>query len=83
MFSVGQIVFSKRGRDKGKPFIVLQVEDDYVYLADGVLRRLEKPKKKKAMHVQITKDVCLEIKEKLENNRHVEDADLKKALAAY
>ena len=49
---VGQIVFSKRGRDKGLPFVVVDTTADYVCLSDGLLRPLNKPKKKKIMHVQ-------------------------------
>ena len=54
---VGQIVFSKCGRDKGRAFAVLSVEGEYVFLADGQLRPLNKPKKKKARHTQPTHTV--------------------------
>lgn len=51
-YCVGQLVRSKAGRDKGSDFIVLRVENGYVYVADGRMRRLENPKKKKLKHVQ-------------------------------
>jgi len=51
---VGQVVFSKCGRDKGRAFMVLSVEGEYVFLADGQLRPLSKPKKKKVKHIQPT-----------------------------
>ena len=51
---VGQVVFSKCGRDKGRAFVVLSVEDEYVFLSDGQLRPLNKPKKKKIKHTQPT-----------------------------
>lgn len=51
-YCVGQLVRSKAGRDKGSDFIVLKVENGYVYVADGRMRRLENPKKKKLKHVQ-------------------------------
>ena len=54
---VGQIVFSKRGRDKGRAFVILLVEGEYVFLADGQMRPLDKPKKKKVKHTQPTKEV--------------------------
>ena len=54
---IGQIVFSKRGRDKGRVFVVLAIEDDYVFLADGQIRPLNKPKKKKVKHIQPTNTV--------------------------
>ncbi|MCL2047745.1 MAG: KOW domain-containing RNA-binding protein [Defluviitaleaceae bacterium] len=50
----GAIVFSKKGRDKGKPMVVLDSDGEYLILVDGKLRTLEKPKKKKQKHVQPT-----------------------------
>jgi ribosomal protein L14E/L6E/L27E len=83
LYSKGQVVFSKSGRDKSLPFIVVDFDEDYVYLADGKLRLLDKPKKKKKMHVQICNDIIEEIKSKLENNLYLNDADLRKALKPY
>ncbi len=83
MYSKGQVVFSKSGHDKSLPFIVVDFDEDYVYLADGKRRLLEKPKKKKKMHVQICNDIIEEIKTKLENNLYLDDADLRKALKPY
>lgn len=77
---IGQVVYSKNGRDKGLPFIVKSIEGEYVFLVDGDLRKLEKPKKKKMRHVQITNYVCHEIKSKLENNSYILDAEIRKAL---
>ncbi len=76
----GQIVYSKGGRDKGRPFIVTSVEGDYVYLADGRLRKLEHPKKKKSKHVQATNEINETIKKKLENKDYILDAEIRKAL---
>ncbi len=44
--SVGQVVYSKSGRDKGYAFIATSVEGDYCLLVDGKLHKLAKPKKK-------------------------------------
>ena len=54
---IGTVVFSKRGRDKGRPFVVVSEESEYIYLVDGDVRPLEKPKKKKVKHVQPTNTV--------------------------
>ncbi len=83
MYSKGQVVFSKSGRDKSLPFIVVDCDEDYVYLADGRLRLLDKPKKKKKMHVQICNDIIEEIKTRLENGLYLNDADIRKALEPY
>lgn len=82
-FSKGQIVFSKKGRDKGGAFIVCDFDSDYVWLVDGKIRKLNKPKKKKKIHIQITKNVDADIQQRLENNLQLLDADLRKALAGY
>lgn len=51
---VGDIVFSAAGRDKGRYFAVLSVSDGYCLLADGVVRKCGKPKRKKVKHVIMT-----------------------------
>ena len=59
--TVGSAVYSRAGRDKGDLFIVLKVEEDYVYLVDGKKRRIANPKKKKIKHLNKTNfvsDVC-------------------------
>ncbi len=83
MFTIGQIVFSKRGRDKGKPFIIINVEDEYVYLVDGDLRKVANPKKKKCKHIQITNDVSSEINIKIKEHVNILDSDIRKALLPY
>ena len=42
------IVKSTAGRDKGKYFFVLAEEEEFLLLADGKTRKLERPKRKKA-----------------------------------
>ena len=82
MYSVGQIVYSKSGRDKGNPFVIVRAEGQYLFLADGRLRKLERPKKKKDIHVQKTNTILSEIKAALELNGRLTDADVRKALSA-
>ena len=78
--SQGQIVFSKRGRDKGKAMIVIVFDGEYAYLVDGVLRLLEKPKKKKAKHIQPTKSIVDLVPP---CGRALQDADIRKHLAEF
>lgn len=46
------LVVSKAGRDQGQLFYVIDADEQYVYLADGKSRRLEKPKRKKRKHIE-------------------------------
>lgn len=54
----GQVVSSKKGRDEGKVYIIMDIiDDDLLLLVDGKLRKLDRPKKKKVKHLYIYKDV--------------------------
>ena len=76
MLKKGQICFSKAGHDKGGAFIILHSDDTYAYIADGKLRTLEKPKKKKRIHIQISNEVNSEIENMLENELYINDSRL-------
>ena len=79
----GRIVFSKAGRDKKKPFVVVSSEGEYAYLCDGGLRPLEKPKKKKLKHIQPTNNCDVDIKNKIDNRLYINNAEIRKALLPY
>ena len=53
----GMLAKSKAGHDKGNIYVIYDVDDTYVYLIDGKIRKIENPKKKKIKHVQI---ICKE-----------------------
>ncbi len=49
----GSAVISQKGRDKGRVFVVLyQVDADFVMVADGDTRNLDRMKKKRRKHVR-------------------------------
>lgn len=79
----GQIVKSKAGRDKGKFFVIIDKEDEYLYLVDGILRRIDNPKKKKIKHIQPTNIIIDIIKNKIENDEKITNADIRKQLILY
>lgn len=82
-YQIGQVVYSKSGHDKGDVQMIVAVEGEYLFLADGRRRKLEKPKRKKKMHVQPTFYVENEVAAKLQEGAYVLDADIKKALKKY
>ena len=53
----GMLVRSKAGHDKGCIYVVISVKNEYVYLADGKIRTLDRLKKKKKKHVQLIRKV--------------------------
>ena len=70
----GSLVYSISGRDKGTLFLVLKREGEFVYLADGDLRKLENPKKKKIKHINKT-NTLLEI-----DFENISNSDIRKML---
>lgn len=80
--TLGQVVYSKAGRDTGKKFIVIGfVDDANVLISDGDLRRIEKPKKKKIKHIGLTENVVTALSDKLQNKLKVTNSEVRKALA--
>lgn len=59
-FKRGQIVKAKAGRDKDGFFVVTELDGSYAYIADGRRRKVQKPKKKKLIHLLPTKAVAEE-----------------------
>ena len=80
-FQPGQIVFVKKGRDKGLAMVILAVEPEngvnYLRLVNGKVRPLSKPKRKKAMHVQPTNKI---VDFASVGPRGLQDADIRKML---
>jgi ribosomal protein L14E/L6E/L27E len=79
--ALGQIVHSKAGRDKDRYFIVVGIVDDnYVLIADGQLRKINSPKKKKIKHLVFHDKFLEDLQKKLLGNERITDADLRKSL---
>ena len=76
------LIVSKAGRDKGQLFYVIDTDEQYVYLADGKSRRLEKPKRKKRKHVEQVPRTESRIAEKIRNGEKVLNSELRKELAS-
>lgn len=79
---LGQIVVSRAGRDAGKRFVVVKVVDDsFVEISDGDLRKIEKPKRKKVRHLKCTDEMAENLAEKLKNSGRITNAEIRKVLA--
>ena len=51
--NTGDFVISLAGRDRGHIMVVMEVTDElYITAADGKLRSVKKPKKKKIRHIK-------------------------------
>lgn len=80
--NIGKMGKSLAGHDKNKIYVVIEEDEEYLYLVDGCLKLLEKPKKKKKKHVQLIKDKKTDLLEKKENGI-LKDTDIKRAIKEY
>lgn len=81
---LGDVVYSKSGRDSGRYFAVIATEGEkFVRIADGDVRRLKNAKLKNVRHLKETGDRLERIAEKLEAGAQVFDTELYSALKLY
>lgn len=52
-WETGMLAKSLAGHDKGKIYVIINIEETEIWLADGENRTLDKLKKKKKKHVQL------------------------------
>ncbi|MEG0308292.1 MAG: KOW domain-containing RNA-binding protein [Clostridium sp.] len=78
---LGKVVHSKSGRDKGKSFIIIGIIDaEYVYISDGDLRKIEKPKKKKIKHLVFTNILAEDIRISILSEGKINNSKIRKFL---
>lgn len=82
-FEQGMLVKSKAGHDKDDLFVIIKVEDEYVYLVDGKFRTFQSPKKKKLKHVQHINYIDEDLAFKLRESKKVIDEEIKRAIKLY
>lgn len=81
-FEIGQIVKSMAGHDKQEYYVIIDVKDSLLYLVNGTNRTIDKPKKKKIIHVQPTKKVDKTIAEKI-NSGTILNEEIKRTIKLY
>ena len=80
---ISDVVVSTAGRDQGKLFYVIQEEDQYLLLANGKDRPLDKPKRKKRKHVQKVLRSETRVAQKLRAGDKVLNGELRRDLAFH
>ena len=82
--SLGQVVQSKAGRDKKRFFLIVGfAEDAHVWIADGDLRKINRPKRKKMKHLTCKPMVDQDIMKRLDNHELVHDYEIRNAINRY
>ena len=79
----GEIVYANAGRDKGKYFIVLSLENEFLYLCNGKSRKISNLKKKNEKHVSATGVVDSNISKKLSVGEIITDKQVRAVISKY
>jgi ribosomal protein L14E/L6E/L27E len=82
---VGSVVYSKQGRDIGRAYVIVaQAEKEgYVWVVDGEVRTLAKPKIKNTRHLRYKGEDLEALAAKFVEGKQVFDSEIKSALRAY
>ena len=81
---IGNIAVSMAGHDKGQVYVIVKEDAEYVYLCDGSLKVLEKPKRKSLKHVAVNKTYDTgETGGKLQSGNQVYDHEIKRTIKLY
>lgn len=82
--SIGQIVKSRAGRDKGDVFLVYEIVDaQYVLLVDGKRRKIDNPKKKKQKHLTVYNTVLTDLSYRRDNDIKITNSFIRKLLDPF
>ena len=74
----GSVVRSLAGRDQDRLFVVIQeVDSDFVMVANGKLRGMDRLKKKRRRHLKPTGSVVEELRGRLAAGGAVEDHEIR------
>ena len=82
-FIISDVVQATAGRDQGKLFYVIAQEDEYLLLANGKDRPLDRPKRKKRKHVQKVLRSETRVADKLRSGDKVLNGELRRDLAFH
>ena len=75
---IGMLAVSRAGHDKETTYVIIGEEDEYVYLADGQTRTVDRPKKKNKRHIQVIKKIQLD-----KPSDGFNDLEIKRTIKAY
>ena len=82
-FIISDVVVSTAGHDQGQLFYVIDMDETFLYLANGKDRSLDKPKRKKRKHVQKVLRSETRVAEKLNHGDKVLNSELRRDLAFH
>ncbi len=77
--TIGSFVTASAGHDSGRCYVIFEMDPEYVYLVDGRIRTLERPKKKKKIHIHMLSTIDQVLAEKVKS-KTVTNEEIKRAI---
>ena len=75
---IGMLAVSRAGHDRETTYVIIGEEDEYVYLADGQTRTVDRPKRKNKKHIQVIKKVQMD-----QTSGGNKDLEIKRTIKMY
>lgn len=79
----GDIVRSKAGRDSGRYFVVVRTEENFAFVCDGDLRKIDSPKRKKFRHLNYTGENSSFALEKIKNGEKLTNTEVRREIQEF
>ncbi len=76
----GCFAISLAGHDKGQMYVIIDSDDEYVYVCDGKNKLVGEPKRKRYKHIQLVKRKDAGIESKLASGKPLINEDIKRAI---
>lgn len=80
LVQIGHLVSSVQGRDSGKFYLVVEIEEARIKVADGECRKVENPKRKNLKHLKVYDVVAGILNDKAQSGKKITNADVRKEL---
>ena len=83
MLEVGYLVKSLAGHDKERIYVIIKEQGEYVYLADGKYRTMDKQKRKNKQHVQLIRCQDENLTRKRNSQEPIQEEEIKRFIKQY
>ena len=77
----GMLLRSEAGHDRGKLYVALSEDSNFLYLTDGKLKSVSAPKRKNRLHV--SRILMTPFRERLLSGETVRDEEIKRFIRLY
>ena len=79
---IGRVVYSKCGRDEGRIFLVVgEMDENFVWIADGRTHTMAKQKKKRRKHLKATQSRIENLRERILTGDLPQDFEIRACLS--